>query len=286
MWPTKSYKASVCLGRTGVAVALQPGKDSEVQASAFFPASEPVSPVQLEGIASLMAEAQTWLAEQVGRQFLEVSVYVADPLLTHHVLSLEAWPASRRAQEELVRWRLKEEASLDQDDLCVVWKRFPQTEGEGVALQVMALPEPMREAMVSSFRQCHWPVLLLTSQAIGLNRPAMHDVDKGLQLVISDDYWLARHSENGRVSQIRCRWFGLDDQALEREIARSLNVEGVSRVQLVSFEQANDKAERANQQFVAALPEGELDYLPITQADKQGAPALTQLAVWFAEGRV
>lgn len=283
MWSGKSYRAVLCLGCQGIAVALREGKSTQIKSAEMFSSPEPLSVDSLELIEKLVETVQIWLREQVGNAFLELSVYLADPLVAHHVLELDAWPTSRRAQGELVRWRIAEESGADKDSLSVVWEVFPQVSTQAVNVHVMALPPSLQETIVCGFRAHGWPVLVLTSQTIGLReygspQPLARDEEKVLELAVGNDYWLARHSEAGAVSHIRCRWFGQDDQALEREIARSLNVDGVGSVQLISFEKGNKKAIEVREQLTSMLGPESLGYQQLLSDEYDDSPALQQFA--------
>ena len=279
----KSFQAVMCVGRDGLAVALQQQGQSSPVAVQSFPAAQPLSLDNLSTLEALLVDVKVWLAENVGSSFLELSLYLADPLMTHQVLALEAWPKSRREQAALVRWRLGEVLGQDKDTLSVVWEVFPAQQG-GVQVHAMAMPVEWHEMLVGGFRDQGWPVLVLGSQALALpSSPANDEADdeKILELFVGNEYWLARHREGGIVTQLRCRWFGGDDQALAREIARSVNVEGVSRAALFSFEIGGEKAGQACQQIGELLNSDAFAYdsLPVERLGER-AP-LQQMATFM-----
>lgn len=237
-WLGRQYKATVCVGRDEIAAAVGLKGGAEHTALRHWPmvsgsdGGDAIPKEQLSRVAE-------WILESTDRGYTDIHVLLSDPYVYHKVLSLDELPKKRAMQDKLIRWRLQEELSAEQASLSIAWQHLGArpAPGGGESIYAAATPCTVRDAVTGAFQTRHTQALSLRTvfQVLANHKLEYPLLTHGLVVYLAPDYWLTLRCGDNRITGIRCRWYedDKDHDALRRDVARALNEEGVSRVNLI-----------------------------------------------------
>lgn len=159
-------------------------------------------------LQDILNETLTELGGIVKRKFIPIQIALPDPLISMFVFELDEIPNSKKAQQELISWRMAKSYYRDRDSTHCVSQYLGKQEDHHLMLG-LGVDKGILECIRTVFKENKMYITIIDMAACHRFNYLRHSVasDSGALISLDDDYWtLMIWDALGRLRHIRSRW--------------------------------------------------------------------------------
>ena len=159
-------------------------------------------------LQDILNETLAELDGVVKRKFIPIQIALPDPLISMFVFELDEIPNSKKAQQELISWRMAKSYYRDRDSTHCVSQYLGKQEDHHLMLG-LAVDKDILECIRTVFKENKMYITIIDMAACHRFNYLRHSValDSGVLISLDDDYWtLMIWDAQGRLRHVRSRW--------------------------------------------------------------------------------